>query len=59
MNVQTQAAMLVQAMALGNVHAALDQAQAAPVPASAPASDHAAVILELSCAAQSLVGAGG
>lgn len=43
-------------MTVKGAHDALERAQAAPVPADAPASAHADVILELSSAAQALVG---
>jgi hypothetical protein len=57
MDVQAAAAMQMLATNLGGVRSVLEQAQAAPVPASAPASAHADVILELSAAAQSLLSA--
>ena len=42
-------------MTVQGAHDAIQRAHANPVPASAPASAHADVILELSAAAQSLV----
>jgi hypothetical protein len=44
----------VQALLLGDARAPLERAQAAPLPADAPPAAHAAVILELSAAAQRL-----
>jgi hypothetical protein len=58
MNVQLQAAMQVQSMVLGDTRDQLAKVQANPVPASAPASAHADVILTLSSAAQALTAAG-
>ncbi len=55
MEIQAAAALQVLALNLGGARAALEQAQAAPVPASAPASAHADAILQLSAAAQSLL----
>jgi hypothetical protein len=55
MEVQAQAALSILSMTVQGAHDALQRAQAAAPPASAPASAHAAVILELSAAAQSLV----
>jgi len=55
MEIQAYAAMLVQAMFLDAARAPVLEAQANPIPASAPSSDHAAVILQLSTAAQSLL----
>jgi hypothetical protein len=55
MEVQAQAAMSILAMTMQGAHDAIQRANANPVPASAPASAHADVILELSAAAQSLV----
>jgi hypothetical protein len=43
-------------MTMQGAHAAMERANANPVPADAPASAHADVILELSAAAQTLVG---
>ena len=43
-------------MTVQGAHDAIERANANPVPADAPASAHADVILELSAAAQSLVG---
>lgn len=57
MEVQAYAAMSVLAMTMQGAHAAMERANANPVPAGAPASAHADVILELSAAAQALVGA--
>ena len=57
MEIQAYAAMGIQAMTLQGAHAAIERAQQSPVPASAPPSAHADVILELSSAAQQLVGA--
>ena len=45
----------VQAMLLGTARERIVQNQQQPVPASAPASDQAEVILELSSAAQSFL----
>jgi hypothetical protein len=56
MEVQAQAAMSILAMTMQGAHDAVQRANANPVPAGAPASAHADVILELSAAAQSLVG---
>jgi hypothetical protein len=56
MEVQAQAALSVLAMTVQGAHDALQRAQTKVVPADAPASAHADVILELSAAAQSLVG---
>jgi hypothetical protein len=56
MEVQAQAAMSILAMTVQGAHDAVQRANANPVPAGAPASAHADVILELSAAAQSLVG---
>jgi hypothetical protein len=56
MEVQVQAAMSILAMTVQGAHDAVQRANANPVPAGAPASAHADVILELSAAAQSLVG---
>jgi hypothetical protein len=56
MEVQAQAALSILAMTMQGAHDALQRAHANPVPASAPAAEHADVILELSAAAQSLVG---
>ena len=61
MEVQAYAAMSILAMTMQGAHAAIERAQTTPVPADAPASAsasaHADVILELSAAAQALVGA--
>jgi len=43
-------------MTVQGAHDAIERANVNPVPAGAPASTHADVILELSAAAQSLVG---
>jgi hypothetical protein len=56
MEVQAQAALSILAMTMQGAHDALQRAQMHPVPADAPASAHADVILELSAAAQSLIG---
>jgi hypothetical protein len=56
MEVQAQAALSVLAMTVQGAHDALQRAQMKAVPADAPASAHADVILELSAAAQSLIG---
>ena len=56
MEVQAQAALSILSMTMQGAHEALQRAHANPVPASAPASEHADVILELSAAAQALVG---
>ena len=55
MEIAAFAAMQVQAMVLGSARQYVEQAQADPVPASAPATEHASAILELSAAAQSLL----
>jgi hypothetical protein len=55
MEIEQAAAYHVQAMMLNGARAVLEQAQAAPVPANAPATEHADVILQLSAAAQTLV----
>ena len=55
MDIAAFAAMQVQAMVLGNARQYVEQAQANPVPASAPAAEHAGAILQLSAAAQSLL----
>jgi hypothetical protein len=55
MDIAAYAALQVQSMVLGNARQYVEQAQAAPVPASAPAKDHAGAILQLSAAAQSLL----
>jgi len=55
MNVAAAASMQIQALALGNAREAVERVQAAPVPAAAPAAQHADVILQLSAAAQNLV----
>jgi hypothetical protein len=56
MEVQAYAAMSILAMTVQGAHEAMERANANPVPADAPASAHADAILELSAAAQSLVG---
>jgi hypothetical protein len=56
MEIQAQAALSILAMTMQGAHDALQRAQTSRVPADAPASAHADVILELSAAAQSLVG---
>ena len=56
MEVQAYAAMSILSMTVQGAHDAIERANANPVPADAPASVHADVILELSAAAQSLVG---
>ncbi len=55
MDIAAYSAMQVQAMVLGNARQYVQQAQANPVPASAPRSDHAGAILQLSAAAQNLL----
>ncbi len=55
MNIQLQAGFAVQAMALSGVREQLAAIQANPLPASAPVSEQAKVILSLSSAAQSLL----
>jgi hypothetical protein len=57
MEVQAYAAMSILAMTMQGAHAAIERAQTMPVAADAPAPAHADVILELSAAAQALVGA--
>jgi len=56
MEVQAQAALSILAMTMQGAHDALQRARVNPVPADAPVTAHADVILELSAAAQSLVG---
>jgi hypothetical protein len=56
MEVQAYAAMSILAMTVQGAHQAMERANANPVPADAPPSAHADAILELSAAAQSLVG---
>jgi hypothetical protein len=56
MEVQAYAAMSILAMTMQGAHAAMERAHVSPVPADAPASAHADVILELSAAAQALAG---
>jgi hypothetical protein len=56
MDVQAAAAMSIVAMTVKGAHEAMERANANPVPADAPPSAHADVILELSSAAQALVG---
>ncbi len=55
MDIAAYSAMQVQAMVLGNARQYVQQVQANPVPASAPAKDHAGAILQLSAAAQNLL----
>ena len=55
MEIEQLAAYHVMAMTLNGVRGQLDAAQANPVPADAPAAQHADVILQLSAAAQTLV----
>ena len=55
MDIAAYSALQVQAMVLGNARQYLEQAQAAPVPASAPPQEHAGAILQLSAAAQNLL----
>jgi len=55
MDIAAYAAMQVQAMVLSSARQYVEQAQAAPVPASAPPQEHAGAILRLSAAAQSLL----
>jgi len=55
MEVQAQAALSILSMTVQGAHDALQRAQMSPVPADAPASAHADVILQLSAAAQSLI----
>jgi hypothetical protein len=55
MEVQAQAALSILSMTVQGAHDALQRAQTTPVPANAPASAHADVILQLSTAAQSLI----
>jgi hypothetical protein len=56
MDVQAAAAMSILSMTVKGAHEAMERAQVNPVPADAPPSAHADVILELSSAAQALVG---
>jgi len=55
MEVQAQAALSILSMTVQGAHDALQRAQMSPVPANAPASEHADVILQLSTAAQALI----
>jgi hypothetical protein len=55
MEVQAAAAMSILTMTVQGAHEAMERAHANPVPADAPPSAHADVILELSSAAQALV----
>ena len=55
MDIAAYAAMQVQAMVLGDARQYVQQVQANPVPASAPRSEHAGAILQLSAAAQNLL----
>jgi hypothetical protein len=55
MEIAQLAAYHVMAMTLNGVRGQLEAVQANPVPAAAPASEHADVILQLSAAAQTLV----
>jgi len=55
MEVQAQAALSILSMTVQGEHDAIQRAQMSQVPADAPASAHADVILQLSAAAQSLV----
>jgi hypothetical protein len=55
MDIAAYAAMQVQAMVLGDARAYVQQVQANPVPASAPVTEHAGAILQLSAAAQNLL----
>jgi hypothetical protein len=55
MDIAAYAAMQVQATVLSNARQYVEQTQANPVPASAPATDHAGAILQLSAAAQNLL----
>jgi hypothetical protein len=55
MEIAQLAAYHVMAMTLNGVRGQLEAVQANPVPAAAPASQHADVILQLSAAAQTLV----
>ena len=55
MDVVTAANLQVQAMVLGNAREQIRHSQDNPLPASAPPSEHAEVILELSSAAQNLL----
>jgi len=54
MSIQLQAAMQVQSMVMNDTRDLLAQVVANPVAASAPATEHADVILTLSTAAQAL-----
>jgi hypothetical protein len=55
MDIAAYAAMQIQTMVLGNARQYVQQVQANPVPASAPRSEHAGAILQLSAAAQNLL----
>ncbi len=54
MNVQEAAGLEMQSKILFDARQAVMQVQAQPVPADAPASQHADVVLSLSAAAQAL-----
>jgi len=58
MQINTDAGMAMTAKILFDSRQQVMQVQAAPPPASAPAAEHADVILSLSAAAQSLTVAG-
>jgi hypothetical protein len=55
MDVQSTAALSILSMTVQGAHDAMERANVNPVPADAPPSAHADVILELSTAAQALV----
>jgi hypothetical protein len=55
MEIEQLAAYHVMAMTLNGVRGQIEAVQANPVPAAAPAAQHADVILQLSAAAQTLV----
>jgi hypothetical protein len=57
MDVRAAAAMSVVAMTVQGAQAALGRAVADPVPASAPVTEHADVVLELSAAASRMLSA--
>jgi hypothetical protein len=55
MDVAAATPIYVEAMALAGARAPLEAAQANPLPADAPPAEHAAVVLQLSAAAQQLL----
>jgi len=55
MEIQAAAAMSILSMTVQGAHAAIERANANPLPANASPAQHADVILSLSAAAQNLV----